>query len=274
MLNNLLSKRIFICIFVFLICGVVSVYFLRPDLPEEPLKIYTPVEPTPKPKAEAPVRETEQDGHIHEDGTWHEGAHEEVDDTPVQPTQPPAPRGTPFANFKPDPNDDPVSAAYKRLDYIANNLNEWGAFSPETLEIIDELTPVPVISVEAEGYREIEFLEALCELRDPRSAEILVRYQVYSPVNGVLPDETLVALGPAAVPALVAELEEKPAREAMLHTPITLLPRIVAEHRSALGGIVEHIIIPKLQAIATLEGDDYILVNRISARRSLAELQQ
>ena len=93
MLRNLLSNRIFIGILVLLVCGVVSVYFLRTDLPEEPIKIYTPVEPLPKPKAEAPIGETEQDGHVHEDGTWHEGAHDAPVESPVEApvTTPPEP---------------------------------------------------------------------------------------------------------------------------------------------------------------------------------------
>ena len=75
MLKNLLSNRIFIGILVLLICGVVSVYFLRTDLPEEPIKIYKPVEPLAKSTTpsttEIPVGKTDMGGHFHEDGTWH-----------------------------------------------------------------------------------------------------------------------------------------------------------------------------------------------------------
>ena len=272
MLKNLLSNRIFIGILVLIICGVVSVYFLRTDLPEEPIKIYTPVEPTPKPKAEAPIGETEQGGHVHEDGTWHEGPHEEADDTLVQPTQPPAPRGIPFANFTPDPNDDPVATAHKRLDYIANNLHEWGDFSPQTLELMEEMTPVPNIRkgdvIPGEGESEIAYLEELSALRDPRSAETLLAWQMDSGIMGRSIDEALVAMGPAAVPALVARLDDL-SGETYLIVPMDLLALIIAEHRSELGGIVEHIIIPKLEAIAASNSPDSNI-----ARHRVAELQQ
>ena len=269
MLRNLLSNRLFIGILVLLICGVVSVYFLRTDLPEEPIKIYKPVEPLPKPKAEAPIGETEQDGHVHEDGTWHEGPHEEADDTLVQPTQPPAPRGTPFANFSPDPNDDPVAAAHKRLDYIANNLHEWGQFSPKTLELIDDLTPMPEPpKVEGDGDHTVDLLKELSALRDPRSAEILIKYQMESGIMGRPVDEALVAIGPASVPALIARLDDF-SSDSALSIPLELLVPIVAEHRTTLGGIVEHIIIPKLEAIAASTN-----TYRYYAEQTIAELQQ
>ena len=249
MLKNLLSNRIFIGILVLIICGVVSVYFLRTDLPEEPIKIYTPVEPTPKPKAEVPTGETEQDGHVHADGTWHEGPHEAhapPDAPAVVNTVPSVPRGTLFANFTPDPNEDPVTAAYRRLEYIANNRHEWGNFSPRTLELIDEMTPMPEPpKVEGDGDATVALLEELSALRDPRSAEILIKYQMESGIMGKPVDEALVAMGPAAVPALIARLDDPNSWS------IDLLIQIVGEHRLALGGIVEHIIIPKFEAIAS-----------------------
>ena len=101
-------------------------------------------------------------------------------------------------------------------------------------------------------------------------------YQVDSAVGGWLPDQTLVAMGIASVPALIDRLDDTPDK-ALLYTPIRLLPRIVAEHRLELGGIVEHIIIPKLQRLVMFEGDPtngYITSNKFDANKALAELQQ
>ena len=63
-------------VFLVLIVGV-SVYYLQTRPPKEPIVIYktTPVE-VEKPTTEAPVEETQQGGHFHADGTWHEGPHE------------------------------------------------------------------------------------------------------------------------------------------------------------------------------------------------------
>ena len=48
-------------VLIVVICAV-SFYFLLPDVPDEPIKIYKFVEPLEKPT---------QDGHFHEDGSWH-----------------------------------------------------------------------------------------------------------------------------------------------------------------------------------------------------------
>ena len=87
MLRNIFTNRLFIGVCVLLICGVVSVYFLRTDISDEPTKIYTPVEPlskpTEQPKVEVPVGDTSRGGHFHADGTWHAEPH----GTPVEPPQ-------------------------------------------------------------------------------------------------------------------------------------------------------------------------------------------
>ncbi|MYA99516.1 hypothetical protein F4X90_07545, partial [Candidatus Poribacteria bacterium] len=174
MLKNLLSNRIFIGILVLIICGVVSVYFLRTDLPEEPIKIYTPVEPMPKPKAEAPIGETEQDGHVHEDGTWHEGTHEAHAPPAVPNTSPPGVATTPdFPSV--DPNEDPVEAAYKRLEYIKNNPYAWGGVHSErATELIAQLMPASLpIDHNDSDEREL-LIEELCQQNDPRAAGALI----------------------------------------------------------------------------------------------------
>ena len=280
MLRELFSNRLFIGALAFFILCVVGgtlyiAYIERQGIEDGVSETEKPIAPLAEKPKPPPPGETADGGHWHSD-EWHADPHETEPAVPaVVNTAPAVPRGEPFANFTPDPNEDPIAAAYRRLDYIANNLHEWGNFSPRTLQLIDELTPIRV-EVEGEGGLEIELLTELCELRDPRSAETLVSYQVDSAVNGWLPNQTLVAMGPASVPALVARLDETPDK-ALLYTPIRLLPRIVAEHRLELGGIVEHIIIPKLQRLVMFEGDPtngYITSNKFDAREALAELQQ
>ena len=270
MLKNLLSNRIFIGILVLLICGVVSVYFLRTDLPEEPIKIYTPVEPTPKPKAEAPIGETERDGHVHEDGTWHEGVHE-AHQNPTAPSSVQIPDGI---------TDPEVLAAWQRLDYIAKNPFEWGGRpSARALELIDALTPMWVIDDPHDHGEELMMtLDMLAEERDPRSAELLLMYQLDSPVSGRPIREALAAMGPASMPAVIARLNSEEADEVFLKPIIRdVVVPIVEQHRSELGGIVDYILLPRLEAIAALEvppGDTFTIDNRSIARKALALLRK
>ncbi len=204
------------------------------------------------------------DFHVHEDGTPHIGTHEEP--SGAAPFQPSAPS---FSNFTLDPKDDPVTTAYKRLDYIKNNLHEWGNFSERTLELIDEMTPMPEPpKEEGDGADTVALLEELSALRDPRSAEILIKYQMESGIMGKPVDDALVAMGPASVPALIARLDDL-SGDSYLITPMGLLMQIVAEHRTALGGIVEHIIIPKFEAIVASD-----TVYQHAASWRLAQLRQ
>lgn len=82
-----------ISVFIVAIAGV-GLYLLATQPPKEPIVIYKPVEPiekpTEQPKAEAPVEDTLQGGHVHADGTWHEGPHTVDTQTPVSEHEPPA----------------------------------------------------------------------------------------------------------------------------------------------------------------------------------------
>ena len=74
-----------ISVFIVAIVGI-GLYLLATQPPKEPIVIYKAVEPIEKPPqqpttAQAPVGDTSQGGHVHADGTWHEGPHE----TEVQP---------------------------------------------------------------------------------------------------------------------------------------------------------------------------------------------
>ena len=276
MLRNLLSNRLFVGILVLLICGVVSVYFLRTDLPEEPIKIYTPVEPMPKPKAETPIGETEQDGHVHEDGTWHEGPHGEADDTPaVQYTAPPGAATKP--NFPSvDPNEDPVEAAYKRLEYIKNNPYAWGGVHSErATELIAQLMPPTVANDHNEGEQILGRIEELIAQNDPRAGEVLITNMceaifIYAPAV-----DALEQIGPPAMPYILHYLEKGVAEGGTMSTVIfEALADIGLRYRSDLGGIVDHIIIPKLEVIAA---DDtfkhYGSGTVLDAQAALAKLQ-
>ena len=153
-----------------------------------------------------------------------------------------------------DITDPDVKAAWERLEDISKNRHKWGQFSPRALELMNELTPVPTDPYEGEDCGEgiIFVLEELASLRDPRSAELLLSYQMDSGIHGRPPNEALAAMGSAAVPALVARLNIDSIESHMLDDPLNLLAHIVAIHRSELGGIVEHIIIPKMEAIAAV----------------------
>ena len=219
---------------------------------------------TPEGVADGDLDTSHPDFHVHEDGTPHIGTHDEP--SVAEPFQPSAPA---FSNFTPDPNDDAVKAAYKRLEYIKNNLHEWGNFSERTLELMDEMTPMPEPpKVEGDGDDTVALLEELSALRDPRSAEILIKYQMESGIMGRPVDDALVAMGPASVPVLIDRLDNL-SDDSALSVPLDLLVPIVAEHRTALGGIVEHIIIPKLEAIAASTN-----TYRYYAEQTITELQQ
>ena len=73
-------------VFIVALVGV-GLYYLqtRPRPPKPPILIVKPVEFEKSP-AKAPVGETSQGGHFHEDGTWHEGPHEA--EAPVDPASP------------------------------------------------------------------------------------------------------------------------------------------------------------------------------------------
>lgn len=220
----------------------------------------------------APSQVSGESGHFHADGTFHEGEHENPFDTAPgtwTPTQVKKPAGI---------TDPKVKAAWEKLEYISKNRQKWGNFSPIALELMDELTPVPSIydtvgSSEDCGGEFIPTLDALCKLRDPRSAELLVSYEMDSGVSGDPPNAALLAMGPAAVPALIARMDDI-SGETSLSTPLDLLPRIVESHRSELGGIVQHIIIPKIEKVAVSEanvffadGNKQLALNALEAIR-------
>ena len=261
MFKALFSNRLFIGgVLILLVCTVVSVYFLRTDAPEAPVKIYRPVavEKPPEPSnAEAPVEDTSQGGHVHEDGTFHAEPHEIPAETPVQHTAPPGAATKP--NFPSvDPSEDPVEAAYKRLEYIKNNPYAWGGVhSPRATELIAELMPPPILVDHAHGDQINMLMEELLVQGDPRAAEVIITTLCDGSMGTRSMDDALVEIGPPAVPYILPYLEKGVEEGEYIRLAVfDSLGRIGERYRSDLGGIVEHIIIPKFEAIAADDNDE------------------
>ena len=137
-----------------------------------------------------------------------------------------------------------AAAAYERLEYISNNLHEWGKFSPEAAAIMDQLTPTWDISSEAVFEDAIALLEKLIEYNDPRAAEVFVRYNYDSGMSGAPIENALIALGPPSVPHLLPYLDGS---AVSFVRAAESLSYIGSMYRDELGGAVEHLIIPKLK---------------------------
>ena len=102
---------------------------------------------------------------------------------------------------------DPVAAAWAHLEYISQNPQEWGEFSPEAAELVAQLTPTWVFNeADGEGPAEDAFklLKKLISFQDPRSAEVIANY-----INegfGVR-NEDVILIGPPLVPPLIPLLD-------------------------------------------------------------------
>ena len=144
---------------------------------------------------------------------------------------------------------DPVAAARARLEYISQNPQEWGEFSPEAAKLMEQLTPTRTMHTEGEGEEAIELLDQLTKFQDPRSPEIFVNY-LLSGVSGKPMTEALIAIGPPSVPPLIPLLDTNADLGGRLRAP-RVLGIIGSEYREELGGAVEYIILPKLEKLAT-----------------------
>ena len=261
-------------VILILLIGTISVFLILNRTPTDPKVVYKVPSDTSQLQREQ-NRVPKENAHVHEDGTFHAGEH--LSDT-VPASDPMSEPKLPAIKIPADIKTPEALAAWKRLEYISKNRHQWGNFSHRALELMEELTPLPELGSSEYGDcgEELIFtLAELAELRDPRSAELLVSYQIDSAIWGRPIDESLVAMGPASVPALIDGLNPERAGEVMLHVPIDLLPQIVEAHRSELGGIVQHIIIPRLEAIAAPENpEDYALSNKLSALEALNRFQK
>ncbi len=254
----------------------VGIYLLAIQPPPEPIVTYTPVEPlakpTEKPKTETPVVEEaeqpQQGGHTHADGTFHEAPHSIPADATTTPDFPAA-----------DPNGDPVEAAYQRLEYIKNNPYAWGGVhSPRATQLIAELLPASYPIDHNDGDARQLLIEELCEQNDPRAAEALIAIMCDGGTKGRVMFDTLEAIGPPAVPYILPYLEREDTKgSAWIYVGSGVfdsLSRIGVRYRDDLGGILDHIIIPKFQEIAADKNNErYGRSTIIRAREALSLLQ-
>ena len=209
-----------------------------------------------------PPAEEQAGGHWHGD-EWHaDDAHDNDTGGELIPSvdwQPST--GRPHEAGKPEgleelDAEDPVAKAWAKLDEIADNPFGWGGNAdPRTAGLVQQLMPPPM-ELAPEGSAEdnsedlIMLLEELAALRDPRSIEVLVAYECESPIGGLPIEEALVAMGPPTAPYLIPYLDEalEAKRNTMgVFTAALVLGQIGAQHREELDGIIEHIVLPKLE---------------------------
>ena len=264
-MRSILSNRLFVGLLILVICAVAGLYLLQMQQPKEPIIIYKPVEVEPPKETEAPVGETSE-GHFHADGTFHEGTHEthEVPNgaIPAQPAVEASRDYTPAMVQIPEGITDPdVLAAWQRVDYIANNLWAWGGVAnPETPALIAKLMPAPDGFSGPTGHSDAEdTIDLLGSLdpNDPRSIEVMATYLFGGIVDGLEPRNMLVEMGVPAVPYLIPYMLDMERSPLSRSKALEILCQIGERHRADLDGIVEHIIIPRLEAILAQEKPDY-----------------
>ena len=212
-----------------------------------------------------------QKAHVHADGSRHEGQHHD----PIE-TSPP-PEFTPASIQIPEGITDPdVAAAWERLDYIAKNPYAWGGvFSPRATELLALLLPPPRLIDENHGYLVEQQITELIDQDDPRAAEALIANMCDGDIVGGSMFDALDEIGPPAVPYILPYLEKGVVQGGYIRLAVfESLGRIGARYRDDLGGIVDHIIIPKLKVIAADEDNErYDSGSVIDARGALARLQ-
>ncbi len=262
----MLRKRLWlplVCVFGIVI--VWGLYYGGKTATQEPIKIYKPVE------LEQPATPP---GKPSESGPWHAVEQEGQESPAAAEVRYTAPKGAATTpDFPPvDPNEDPVVAAYKRLAYIQNNPYAWGGVhSPRATELMAALTPPHVSTDHAHGEEGIELIEELIAQGDPRAAEVLIANLFEGSIGGNRMSDAIVEIGPPSVPYVLPYLREDYVKAGVA---VEILGRIGVAHRGDLGGIVEHILIPKFTAIAAdsnLENFDSYAVRR--AREELERLQ-
>ncbi len=210
-----------------------------------------------QPKENAPG--TPPPVHGHADDTVHEDEQHIVKDTEPQiaskdyePIQVEIPEGI---------TDPEVLAAWERVQYIANNIWEWGGVpSAETEALINQLMPPPNGFSGPTGHSDaeetIDLLGSL-DRNDPRSAAVMATYLCEGLVGGLGPKMGLVEMGVPAVPYLIPYMLDMELMPVLRSRALEVLCRIAEKHREELGGIVEHILIPRLEAILSEEKPDY-----------------
>ncbi len=220
--------------------------------------------------------------------TDREFAHTEETTTPAPETQPEEAADTPDPQTLQEqdtdttdtPINDPVEIAWQRLDYISENIYEWGGIpSPKAPPLMEKLTPVRMSADHAEAELRSEFLAQLAQLRDPRSVEIIVKSMFEGGIWGTSLEEALIAIGPPSVPHLILYLDlDLDKRSIAVLKVAEILAPIGKEYRSELGGAVEHIILPKFRQLEAHFADedsiDFSPVFRKEVQDAIEKIQE
>ncbi len=225
-----------------------------------------------------PTEQAAPKGHVHEDGTFHEGEHPEPVEVP--PSDVTVSRDyTPVKVQIPEGiTDSDVLAAWEHVEYIANNIWDWGGVPvAENEALIAALMPPSNGFSGPDGHSDaeetIELLGAL-DPNDPRAAPVLVAYFCGGIIGGMGPRDTLVYIGPPAVPLLLSHLFDDNTPHILLGRSVDALGGIAVKYRKEIPGIVDHILIPKFEefaAIADPPGD--MTWARYWAREALERLK-
>jgi len=268
MLSSLLSNRLLLGgLGLFLLFAAFCLYHLTqmetetPQMRESPEKIVKPLVENNSETTEIPeVTETPpQPEELPQDEHFHEGEH----NAPIQAKTEPPPEVELSPIQIPEGITDPeVLAAWQRLEYISLNIWEWGGVpSQRATELINQLMPPPEGFSGPTAHRDVEeTIDLLGELAwsgDPRAAEVLATYLCEGSIGGRGPKNALVEMGLPAVPYLVPYMLDMTRDPLLRSRAIEVLGRIAQNHREELGGIVEHILIPRLEAILSEEEPDY-----------------
>ena len=242
-----MNRKIIIAAIGFVIAVAIGLHFYV----EWEMKRFDASLPTP------PAAEEQPGGHWHGD-EWHaDDAHARDDSQPSVDWQqytelPELVKPENLGELDPE---DPVAKAWAKLDELAENRFAWGGKThPQTPGLIAQLEWPPPEYVRDEGHgMELSYLLTdIAKRRDPRAIEILVAYQCSGPIQGGPVDEALIALGPPVVPHLIPYLDEalKERKGYLGMSPAAnILSQIGGQYRADLGGIVEHIILPKLELL-------------------------
>ena len=165
----------------------------------------------------------------------------------------------PVKEIEKNPPAPEEPAAWARLEYITQNPQQWGQFSPEATELMAQLTPTWRTGTKGETEEAIVLLEELSKLQDPRSAEIFVNYLNENGLWVRYVESALIAIGPPSVPLLVPLLDENGSfsNSFKRKRAVKLLGIIGSEYQEELGGAVEYIFLPKLEELTMLNPDYY-----------------
>ena len=120
-----------------------------------------------------------------------------------------------------------------------------------------------------------EQLSELCDQGDPRAAAVLIGHMCDGDTVSRFMIDTLVEIGPPAVPYILPYLETGLDQGGYIRLAVfDSLGSIGARYCDDLGGIVDHIIIPKLKVIVADEDNKrYDSSSVMDARVTLEELQ-